>query len=303
MCMKPTLRQLQYLVALAEAGTFSGAAKQCGVSQPSLSAQVQDMEAVLGVTLVERGRRGAPLSPIGQTLCARARLILRDVELMKTAARESGDTLAGLVRLGVLPSVGPYLLPPVLRGLHARYSDLRFAIREEPTVDLAAGLADGRFDAVLSTQGDHPGMRAMELVREALFVGVAPDDPLAKEGDVAVSDLRGRDLLALGTRHRLGQLVRDVARRAHARVREDYQGTSLDAIRMMAETGGVVAVMPSLYARLEAARDPGIVLRRIDDPAAIRTLCLFWRPGFPAPAKLETIGDALSRAAVEALSA
>ena len=304
--MKPTLRQLQYLVALADTGGFSAAARAVGVSQPSLSAQVKDMEAVLGATLVERGRRGAPLSPIGAELADRARQILRDMEHFRTAAREAGDTLAGTLRLGTLPSVGPYLLPPVLRTLHARFPALRFAIHEEATLDLQDGLRSGRLDAAISTRGDHPDMDALPLFEEALFIGVAPDDPLADPlsgagAPIRVEALAGRQLLALGTRHRLGLLVRELASRAGAHVSADYQGTSLDAVRMMAEMGGAVAVMPSLYARQEAARDPGIVLRRVDDPAARRSVALFWRPGFPAPAKLRTVGGVMADMAASLL--
>ena len=116
--MKPTLRQLEYIVAIAEAGSFSEAAKRTFVSQPSLSTQVKDMEIELGAPLLERSRSGAILTPIGETVVARARIILRDVETLKLLARESENTLAGQVRLGVLPSIGPYLLPQAVRKLH-----------------------------------------------------------------------------------------------------------------------------------------------------------------------------------------
>jgi LysR family hydrogen peroxide-inducible transcriptional activator len=165
--MKPTLRQLQYLVALADTGSFSAAARRVAVSQPSLSSQIQDMEAVLQVTLVERGRRGAPLTPIGAELVARARLILRDMELFRTAARESGDTLEGQIRLGTLPSIGPYLLPPVLRELHERFPALRVAIREEATIDLQDGLTDGRLDAIISTSQDFTSASPLTIHLEA----------------------------------------------------------------------------------------------------------------------------------------
>ena len=194
----------------------------------------------------------------------------------------------------------------LLYALHARFPALRFAIHEEATLDLQDGLRSGRLDAAISTRGDHPDMDALPLFEEALFIGVAPDDPLADPlsgagAPIRVEALAGRQLLALGTRHRLGLLVRELASRAGAHVSADYQGTSLDAVRMMAEMGGAVAVMPSLYARQEAARDPGIVLRRVDDPAARRSVALFWRPGFPAPAKLRTVGGVMADMAASLL--
>jgi len=300
--MKPTLRQLQYLVAIDEAGTFSGAAKLSNVSQPSLSTQLRDMEDVLGATLVERGRGGAPLTPIGEELAARARIILRDMDAFRTTAREAGQTLAGRIRLGTLPSIGPYLLPLAVRRLHRLYPDLRIVVREERTVDLQAHLEDGRLDVVISTPEDHPAMRHMTLFHEQLYIGVAPDDPLARDaGPVSLSDLAGRDLLTLGYGHKLSVLVGRLAEMAGAQISSEYEGTSLDAVRQMAAMGGSVAVMPSLYMRSEAREDPGIVVRPIKAPIAERDIALIWRPTSPLTAKFQTVGDVLIKASQELL--
>ena len=123
--MRPTLRQLQYLVALADTGKFGDAAKRANVSQPSLSAQIADMEAELDAVLVERGRHGALLTPIGVELARRARLILQEMEDFKTVAQRNMDGLSGRMRVGVLPTIGPYLLPNATRQLHARFHHLR----------------------------------------------------------------------------------------------------------------------------------------------------------------------------------
>lgn len=295
--MKPTLRQLQYLVALDEAGTFSGAARLSHVSQPSLSTQLKDMEEVLGAILVERGRGGAPLTPIGDVLAARARIILRDMDAFRTLAREAGQTLAGRIRLGTLPSIGPYLLPLAVRRLHQLYPELRIVVREERTLDLQSHLEDGRLDVIISTPEDHPAMRSMPLFREQLHVGVAPDDPLAEEsGPVPLADLAGRDLLTLGYGHKLSVLVGRIAEAAGAQVSSEYEGTSLDAVRQMAAMGGSVAVMPSLYMQSEAREDPGLVVRRIDTDLAERQIGLLWRPTSPLSAKFQAIGDILSSA-------
>lgn len=301
--MKPTLRQLQYLVAIDEAGTFSGAAKLAHVSQPSLSTQLRDMEDVLGTTLVERGRGGAPLTPIGEELAARARIILRDMDAFRTTAREAGQTLAGRIRLGTLPSIGPYLLPLAVRRLHKLYPDLRIIVREERTLDLNAHLEDGRLDVAISSPEDHPSMRHITLFHEQLYIGVAPDDPLALgTGAVAVSELAGRDLLTLGYGHKLSVLVARLAELAGAQISSEYEGTSLDAVRQMAAMGGSVAVMPSLYMRSEASDDPGLVVRPIDAPVAERDIALVWRPTSPLSEKFAMIGEILGVAARELMA-
>lgn len=301
--MKPTLRQLQYLVAIEEVRSFSGAAKQTHVSQPSLSNQVKDMEAVLGVKLVERGRGGAPLTPIGAELAARARIILRDMDALKTLAREAGQTFSGKIRLGTLPSIGPYLLPLAMRNLHKAYPELRIFVREERTLDLHRDLESGRLDVIISTPEDHLGMKKYDLFEEQLYIGVAPDDPLGQSiDDISLYKLKGRELLSLGYGHKLAIVVQRIADLAGAHVSAEYEGTSLDAIRQMAEMGGAVAVMPSLYCFSEAFEDPGIVVRKIDHKEARRDISLMWRPTSPLTEKFNEIGSQLSLAASKLLS-
>lgn len=288
--MKPTLRQLEYLVAIAETGTFSEAAKRIYVSQPSLSAQVKDMEFHLGAPVFERGRQGALLTPVGSELVRRARIVLSDVEDMKALARESEGTLAGRVKLGVLPSVGPYLLPQAVRKLHSQYPDLRLSVREERTADLKEHLADGHFDVVLSTPEDHLATQALPILTENIYICVAPDDALAAErGTITLSALKGRELLTLGYGHQFAVVVKTLASIGGAFTSEEYQGTSLDAIRQMASMGGGVAVLPSLYAISEAKRDPQLIVRPIEHPLAKRNISLIWRETSPLAEKFQKI--------------
>jgi LysR family hydrogen peroxide-inducible transcriptional activator len=289
--MKPTLRQLEYLVAIAETGTFSEAAKRTHVSQPSLSTQVKDMEMHLGASLLERGRHGALLTPIGEEMVTRARIVLRHVEELKVVARESEGTLAGRVRLGVLPTVGPYLLPQATRRLHKVYNDLRLTVSEESTVDLQTHLTDGRCDVIISTPEAHPGTKSLPLVKENIYICVAPDDDLAVEtGPISLKALKGRELLTLGYGHRFAMVVDRLAETAGATTMGEYNGSSLDAIRQMASMGGGVAVLPSLYAISEAKRDPLLIVRAIDHPKAERQVSLIWRYSSPLSQKFEKIG-------------
>lgn len=293
--MRPTLRQLQYLVAVADTGKFGEAAKRMHVSQPSLSAQMADMEASLGAILVERGRNGASLTPIGAELVARARLILRDVEDLKVMARQDDTALAGTVRLGVLPTIGPYLLPAAAKRLHELFPELRLSVSEMRTEALANGLRDGQFDTIISTAEDHPGMEAFPLFHEDFWVCAAADDPLSQGvAPVHMRDLKDRALLTLGTGQRFSFIVEEIAHEAGARISAEYEGTSLDAIRQMAMMGAGVAVLPTLYAFSEALRDPDLKVRKINHRLARRNINLFWRPTSPLGNKLQTLGQTLA---------
>lgn len=289
--MKPTLRQMEYLVAIAETGTFSAAAKRTFVSQPSLSAQVKDMEAHIGVPLLERGRHGALLTPVGEEMVKRARIVLRQVEAMKVLGREAEGTLAGRIKLGVLPTVGPYLLPQATRKLHKAYPDLRLFVREERTFDLKEHLTSGHFDAIISTPEDHPDTKSLPIVTENIYICIAPDDVLAQTRDpVNLSELKGREFLTLGHGHKFASVVNSLATHAGATTNGEYEGTSLDAIRQMASMGGSVAVLPSLYAISEAKRDPQLIVRPIKHKLAQRQISLIWRYSSPLANKFEKIG-------------
>lgn len=298
--MKPTLRQMEYLVAIADTGTFGAAAKKTFVSQPSLSAQVKDMEMHIGAPLLERGRHGAMLTPIGAEIVTRARHVLREVEEMKVLGREADGTLAGRIRLGVLPTVGPYLLPQVTRSLHKTYPDLRLSVREERTIDLQDHLNSGQFDVIISSPEDHPDTKTLPIVRENIYICVAPDDPLAESRDaVGLEELKGREFLTLGHGHKFATLVKSLAMEAGATTSGEYEGTSLDAIRQMASMGEVIAVLPSLYAISEAKRDPQLIVRPIHHDLAQRQISLIWRPSSPLAQKFSKIGSVFADVADE----
>ncbi|MEO1405804.1 MAG: hydrogen peroxide-inducible genes activator, partial [Pseudomonadota bacterium] len=280
--MRPTLRQLQYLIAIADTGRFSDAAKRLHVSQPSLSTQIAEMEAELDCALLERGRARTFLTPLGEEVVRRARRILSEVEDMKAVTRETALGLAGRLRLGVLPSVGPYLLPTATKRLHTEFPELRLLVSEEKTEDLETHLTNGAFDIIISTPEDHSVHASEPLFEEKLWICAAPDHALSQSQDpIPLSSLKGLPLLSLGPGHRLSQLIAELAREAGGRVGGEYQGTSLDATRQMAVMGSGVAVLPSLYVKLEAQRDKDITVRPISDDMARRTISLIWRRQSP----------------------
>ena len=301
--MRPSFRQLQYIVAVADTGKFRDAARMVNVSQPSISAQIAEMEADLGVTLIERSRQRSVLTPAGEELVRRARIILRDLNELRTVARFGQKGLSGRLNLGVLPTVGPYLLPLTTRDLHQRFPDLRLNVREERTVDLDEHLHEGRFDAIISTADDHRNVACEPLFTESLYILTASDDPLsARRGPVRLADLKQRSLLTLGQGHRLNAIIGELANEAGAIVSTEYEGTSLDAIRQMADMGAGVAILPSLYALTEARRDPALVLRRIDHPLARRDLSLIWRDTSPLAEALKLLAAPLRAAAERIVS-
>ena len=291
--MRPTLRQLQYVVAVSETGRFHEAAKRLNVSQPSLSAQIADVEQQLGLQLIERGRSGALMTPQGEEFVRRARLILRDVEDLKTAMRSRDGDLAGRIRLGVLPSVGPYLLPPVVKDLHRTYPDLRLIVEEHWTDRLHAQLLDGTLDCIISTPEDHGETDSVLLFDEHLWICAAPDDALVGKGPVQLSDLSGREILSVGQSQGLARTVADLAKSADANMSSVFTGTSLDAIRHMAATGAGVAILPAIYALSEARRDEDLVLRPLKHDQAHRRTALIWRATSPMAESFGQMADIL----------
>jgi len=291
--MRPTLRQLQYIVAVADTGRFHEAAKRLHVSQPSLSAQIAEVEKQLDVQLIERGRNGALMTPLGDDFVRRARLILRDVEDLKSAMQVSEDAFAGRIRLGVLPSVGPYLLPPVVTDLHRSYPSLRLIIQEHWAEGLDRLIMEGALDCGISTPDAHKELATAKLFEEPLWICTAPDDELAGQGAVQVDALKGRELLSVGQSNRLSETVGELADIAGASMSGVFTGTSLDAIRHMSATGAGIAILPAIYALSEARRDADLVLRPLDHPLATRTVALVWRPTSPLEPSFQKIAEIL----------
>jgi LysR family hydrogen peroxide-inducible transcriptional activator len=301
--MRPTLRQLQYLVAVADTGKFHEAARMLNVSQPSLSAQIAEAEQQLGAVLVERGRHGAIMTPLGEEVVRRARLILIQVEDLKAFTLRPSGEVAGRYRLGTVPTIGPYLLPGAIKELHRLYPELRMSVREARTADLDERLMDGRLDMIISTPEDHVNGAFMELFEETLVVCAAQEDELsAKSGPVDLEALKGRELLSLGPGHRLSLIIQQLATAAGAHVSTEYEGTSLDAVRQTASMGEGVAILPNLYAVVEAQRDPGQVVRPIRHKLARRKIGLIWREGSPLAEPIMEMGNVLRSVAADLLN-
>lgn len=273
-----TLRQMHYLVELAATGHFRRAAEQAGVTQPSLSAQIALLEDRLGVQLVERGSTAAFLTPAGRDIVERARRILADTQALEDSAQHDREGLHGTIRLGVSPTLGPYLMPHVVARLHRDHRDLRLHVREGSPDDLVRDLAAGVHDAVLAQLPvPGPAFTVQRLFRENLLLAMAADDPLARGKEIDPADLAGRGLLTLSPYYKMAAQIEALGETVGTDVLRDYEGTSLDAIRQMAGMGMGLALLPSLYIRSEIRDEDDVVVRAIRGRPLYRELALAWR--------------------------
>ena len=274
---RPSLRQLEYVLAVHDLRHFGRAAERCGVSQPTLSVQIATVEQSVGVPLFERTSSQVVPTPAGEMLARSARLALATVdETLNELARHTA-ALGGTIRLGTPPTFGPYFLPRLLPGLHERYPDLQLYIREDSPAALEAAVAEGALDCGLGPSPERPGLTFRRIGVEAIYLGVPAEHPMARSASVKAAVLRGERLLALGRGHRLLENVRHLAELSGARIVEDFEGTSLDAIRQMVSIGMGLSLFPELYARAEFRETDNVKLLKIEDWHERREVGFYWR--------------------------
>jgi len=272
------LRDLRYLIAVAEHRHFGRAAAASFVSQPTLSTQLRKLEDELGVSLIERAPRKVMLTPIGAEIVERARRVVAEVEQMKEAARRSQRPEAGTVRLGIFPTLGPYLLPHVVPGIRARFPDLQLLLVEEKSDELLARLRDGRLDAAILALPVHDEQLEHAFLFEEPFVLAVPEHhPLAARPALAVDDLANEDLLLLEDGHCLRQQTLDVCQLAGAHERGEFRATSLETLRQMVAANVGITLLPALAVQPPVAHPPGIRLLPFDQSRPSRRIALFWR--------------------------
>ncbi len=291
-----SLRQLQYAVAVAETLSFRKAAEQCHVSQPALSAQLAQLEDVLGVVLFERDRRRVLLTAAGEAIVRRAREILLAADDLMVAAKRAADPLTGTLRIGVIPTVAPYLLPSVTPALRDSYPALTLLWIEDKTDALVASLSAGTLDAaLLACEADIGDVEADVIARDPFVLATPPDHPLGREkGPAAQSELRAADVLLLDEGHCLREQALAICSRAKARELE-FRATSLPTLAQMVASGAGVTLLPRLAVPTEAGRST-LRLRELADPAPSRTLALVWRKSSPLAPALRKLAGTLREA-------
>lgn len=276
----PSLKQLRYYVALVETGNFKAAAVHCGVSQPSLSIQLANLEKRLGQTLVERSRPGVILTPAGREVHERARIIIEAAQNLVNRFEAPRSGLSGSIRFGASATLGPYLLPHVIARLHALHPDLSLYIREDTPDALVQRLGRGDFDMILVQLPVRGDVDSLRLFREPLELVVARDHRFATQDRLPRAALAGETVLTLGPGYALRQQVADLCEAFGARLRSDYDGTSLDAIRLMAGMDMGLAFLPALYVRSEIrAEDSDVAVVPLEGPRILRSVGLVTRAG------------------------
>lgn len=294
----PSMLQMRYLLALSETRHFRKAAETMGISQPSLSLQIGNLEELLGLHLVERGRGPVTLTPEGREVVARASRILHEVRgiMDLTTAFQTG--LTGTIRLGTTPTIGPYLMPFVVERLHAKYPDLRLYIREVAPRDLRGELLAGSLDVIL-TQLPEGGadLTTQRLFREPLLLAMPDDHALAAKSEVTEADLLDLNVLSLGPDYAMHAQIAALCQQHGGVIARDYEGTSLDAIRQMVGMGMGVALLPRLYAWSEIdSRSSNVTVRPFRRSSVTRSIGLVWRRAANA-AMFERLSDVIRSAA------
>jgi LysR family hydrogen peroxide-inducible transcriptional activator len=298
-----TLRQLQYALAVAETGSFRRAAERCHVAQPSLSAQLAEAERALGVRLFDRDRRRVLVTAAGEAVLERARRVLVEADDLLETARQRSDPLSGTLRVGVIPTVAPYLLPVVAPALRRAFPRLAVQWTEEKTAVLVGRVEAGELDAALAAEESDLGdLFVAPLAKDPFVLAVPPAHPLGRSGGAVAADaLAGEKVLLLDDGHCLRAQALEVCSKAEAE-ELGFRATSLATLVQMVSAGAGVTLLPQLAVDAEARRSD-LRLRPFRDPAPSRTLVLVWRKGAALDAALREVAETLRGALAPARTA
>jgi LysR family hydrogen peroxide-inducible transcriptional activator len=281
--MLPTLRQLQYLKLLAEHGNFGRAAEAAHVTQPTLSAGIQELERTLGANVVDRARSGVILTPVGEEALRRATLILNEAEELVEAAKNVGQPLTGRFRLGVIPTVAPFLLPRALPILRERHPKLRLFLREDLTHRLIAALKAGQLDAALiALPYDVAGLQWAHVADDELLAAVPSDHPLAKGRSASPAAMEREGLILLEDGHCLREHALSACGLKPPKPSPDeeaFAATSLPTLVQMVGSGLGVTFLPKMAVSAGLAEAAPIAVRPLEATQASREIVVAWRAG------------------------
>jgi LysR family hydrogen peroxide-inducible transcriptional activator len=294
---RPSLRQLECVVAVADHLNFRRAAETLGITQPALSLALGQLETQLGVRLFERDRRRVLISPAGEALVPRARAALTDIDAFVEAAAALDDPMAGPLRLGVIPTIAPYVLPGVVPVLRKRYPRLRLLLREERTATLVEQTRDGRLDVcLLALEVDLSGLEARSLYFDPFVVAAPASDELAARSVVRERDLREAEVLLLEDGHCLRDQALSLCERAGARELGDFRASSLNTLVRMIAGGLGVTLLPTIAVNAEVHSRDRLKVVPLERRAG-RTIGLCWRPSSPRKEAFEILAEVLISAA------
>ena len=288
-----TLTELRYLVAVAEERHFGRAAERCHVSQPSLSASIKKLEGELGARVFERGKRGVFVTVVGESVVAQARRALDEAARVKSVARQGRNPLKGVLRLGLIHTVAPYLLPELVAALRRLAPEMPLDIEENMTASLDRLLKAGELDVVLlALPYEAPGIEVLPLYDEEFRVVAPRKHPLARRKAVALKELEGYELLLLPEGHCLREQVLDACREFTRPPPPGRQGNSLETLRSMVASGLGVTVLPATALTARYA-DPLVKVIDFAPPRPARRIALALRKDFSRPAAAARIAGAI----------
>jgi LysR family hydrogen peroxide-inducible transcriptional activator len=293
------LRDLKYILAVAETRHFGRAAERCFVSQPTLSGQIRKLEQELGVTLFERTNRSVDVTPVGETILVHARRLMEQADAIEQVARAHQDPLAGPLRIGAIPTLSPYLMPLILVPMKRRYPQLKLVLIEEVTDSLLQRLARHELDAaLLATPVTDPELTGEPLFEEPFWLAHPRSHPLYDKDEITAADLEHIDLLLLAEGHCLTHQVMDVCHLTE-RPREgemaDLRAASLETLLQLVGAGFGCTLVPALAIRGGWMTDSGIIARRLELDDAYRRISLVHRRSFPRRQALEAFADMVRR--------
>ncbi|MCJ8140356.1 hydrogen peroxide-inducible genes activator [Falsirhodobacter halotolerans] len=279
----PTLQQLRYLSAVASTLNFSRAAELCNVTQPTLSLQIRELEDRLGTCLVERSRARVMLTPVGAEIARRARRIADEIDDIRTIARaDDPHAMQGVLRMGVVHTVGAYVLSIAMPALRRAYAETRIQVREDRPAALRDHLAMGEYDMLLLPEiPPDAGFETALLMQEALHVVIPRDHRLAGRPTLDIADLAGETVLTMDCGKTLTDEIAQVCRRAGAVQATEYAGTTLDTLRQMVAAGMGISLLPALYVRSEVMREELVVAVPLARTPLSRSICMAWRTSSP----------------------
>lgn len=294
MAALPSLRQLRYLATLAETLNFTRAAERCFVSQSTLSAGLKELEATLGLQLFERDRQSVALTPAGQAVLERAKGLLASAEDLVALAQTSGEPMQGVIRLGVIPTIAPFILPKIVPALREHYPNLKFALREDLTENLLARLRSRQLDmAIIALPYDTDGLISKVLFDDEFWLAARKEDPALQGKRVTLPAKVADRLLLLEEGHCLREHTLQACKKAEIASSDGIEATSLLTLVQMVESGLGVALIPEMAIRSGLLNNTELVARPLESPVPKRIIALVARASTPHIREFELISAAI----------
>ncbi len=288
------LKDLKYLVALADTGHFGKAAERTFVSQPTLSAQLKKLEEYLGVKLVERQPKNVQLTEVGKQIVVRARRMLDEGEEIIALARSNTDPFAGKLKVGLIPTIGPYLLPRVMPKIRKAVPQLGLMLYEYQTQALLKRLRDAEIDlGIMALPVLQDGLQSRTLYEESFTVALPVHHPLAAKPTIKLTDLKGQTVLLLEDGHCLRDQALEVCSRVDVREAEDFRATSLETLRQMVVAGLGITLLPEMAVESPYGSQRGLAIRQFSNPKPSRTVGAVWRKSSTREAAIAAVCEVM----------